>query len=142
MIKQNIFLTTDCVILYFGPSDTEIVLVKRKSAPYKGAWALPGGFVDDLEPLQEAARRELREETGLVVEELHQLSAFGDPGRDPRGRTVTIAYWTRLSSKMEVKGSDDAEEAEWFPVSKLPELAFDHREIIREALRRVIFNRI
>ena len=116
MIEQNILLTTDCVILYFGRFETEILLVKRKSDPYKGTWALPGGFVEDEEPLEEGAKRELREETGLVVDELHQLGAFGTPGRDPRGRTVTIAYWAKVPLKAEVKASDDAEEAAWFSV--------------------------
>lgn len=141
MIKQNIFLTTDCVILYFSASDTEILLVKRKSDPYKGDWALPGGFVEDEEPLESGARRELKEETGLEVEELHQVGAFGAPGRDPRGRTVTVAFWGKVPAKSEVTGSDDAEKAAWFPVSKLPALAFDHREIIRETLRKLIFSR-
>lgn len=141
MINQNILLTADCIVLYFGPSETEILLVKRKSDPFKGTWALPGGFVEDDEPLEAGAKRELEEETGLVVEELHQLGAFGAPGRDPRGRTVTIAYWAKLASKMKVKANDDAEDAEWFPVSKLPELAFDHREILKEALRKIIFSR-
>ena len=142
MISQNILLTTDCVILFFGPAETEILLVKRKSDPYKGLWALPGGFVEDNEALEEGAKRELEEETGLMVEELHQIGAFGAPGRDPRGRTVTIAYWATITSRVKVKGSDDAEEADWFSVSKLPALAFDHREIIKEALLKIIFSRI
>jgi len=141
MEEQNILLTTDCVILYISPSETEVLLIRRKSDPFKSKWALPGGFVETDESLEAAARRELEEETGLVVEELHQLRAFGAPGRDPRGRTVTIAYWGRVAAKYEVKANDDAEEAAWYPITNLPALAFDHHEIIRETLREIIFSR-
>ena len=139
MIKQNIFLTTDSVIFYFGPTGTEVLLIKRKSEPYKDSWALPGGFLEEVESLETGAKRELEEETGLEIEGLHQIGAFGDPDRDPRGRTVTIAFWGIVPSKGEVKGNDDAAEADWFFISGLPELAFDHRKIIQAALRKVIF---
>ena len=135
-------MATTTLINKYDMISQNILLVKRKSDPYKGLWALPGGFVEDNEALEEGAKRELEEETGLMVEELHQIGAFGAPGRDPRGRTVTIAYWATITSRVKVKGSDDAEEADWFSVSKLPALAFDHREIIKEALRKIIFSRI
>lgn len=139
MINQNIFLTTDSVIFYFGPTGTEVLLVRRKSEPFKGQWALPGGFLEDDEPLEKGAARELEEETGLKVDQLFQISAFGDPDRDPRGRSVTVAFYGTISSRAEVIGNDDAAEAAWFPIAGLPELAFDHRMIIQAALRKIIY---
>lgn len=139
MIKQNILLTADSVIFFFGPMGTEVLLIKRRSEPFKDSWALPGGFLEDDEPLEDGALRELEEETGLKLEGLQQIGAFGDPDRDPRGRTVTIAFWGTTDKREEVQGSDDASEAAWHPVADLPRLAFDHRKIIQAALRRIIY---
>ena len=139
MIKQNILLTADSVIFFFGPMRTEVLLIKRRSEPFKDSWALPGGFLEDDEPLEDGALRELEEETGLKLEVLQQIGAFGDPDRDPRGRTVTIAFWGTADKREEVQGSDDASEAAWHPVADLPRLAFDHRKIIQAALRRIIY---
>ena len=136
MSKQNIAVTTDCVVFY-KPSnqDLKILLVQRENDPFKNAWALPGGFLEDEEPMEEGAKRELKEETGLQIFEVHQLKAFGNPGRDPRGRTISIAFWGEVFSEEKVKGSDDAKDANWFEVEKLPELAFDHKQIIEYALK-------
>lgn len=130
MKQQNIAVTTDSVIFHNNEEDLKILLVKRKGDPFKGQWALPGGFLEEEETLEACAIRELEEETGLQMDRLYQLRAFGTPGRDPRGRTVTIVFWGEIPSEEEVKGRDDAAEAAWFPVTALPELAFDHEEII------------
>ncbi len=136
MSKQNISLTADSVIFHSEGKLTEILLVQRKYDPYKGLWALPGGFMKDEEPLEDGAKRELEEETGLKVENLEQIRAYGTPDRDPRGRTVSISFWGELKDKVEVKGNDDAELAKWHDVEKLPKLAFDHDLIVKEAFQK------
>lgn len=134
MPEQNIAVTTDSVIFCETPQGGKILLVQRKYDPFVGQWALPGGFLKDDEALEIGAKRELQEETGLKVESLHQLRAFGTPGRDPRGRTISIAFWGEVPSEANVKGNDDAQDAEWFSIEKLPSLAFDHDEIVKEAI--------
>lgn len=138
MRTSKIFVTTDAVIFRKGDSDHEILFIKRKNEPFKGQWAIPGGFVDEGEDLPDAARRELMEETGLEVEGLEQLGAFGKPGRDPRQHTVSVAYVGFAKENAEATGADDADEAEWFPVDDLPELAFDHAEIVKMAIERYL----
>ena len=133
MAKQNISVTTDCVIFFRNNSEPKILLVKRKKDPFKDKWALPGGFLEDEEPLEMGARRELREETGLEVEKLQQLQTFGTPGRDPRGRIISITFFGEVTSEENIKGGDDAAEARWFKINELPELAFDHAEIVKVA---------
>jgi 8-oxo-dGTP diphosphatase len=115
---------------------THLLLIQRNHEPFAGRWALPGGFVDDNEGLEAAALRELEEETCLTGVSLEQFGAYGDPGRDPRGHTVTVAFLARLARRVEATGSDDAARAEWFPVDELPPLAFDHDRIIADAIRR------
>lgn len=134
MGRQNISISTDSVIFFMKDSKLQILLVKRKADPYKGKWALPGGFLEEMEALEEGAKRELKEETGLQIHELKQIRAFGAPHRDPRGRTITIAFWGEIFSEEKIKGNDDAADADWFPVEQLPELAFDHKLIVEEAL--------
>lgn len=133
MARQNISVTTDCVIFFSSNNETKVLLVKRKKDPFKGTWALPGGFLEDEEPLESGARRELEEETGLKVQNLKQLHTFGTPGRDPRGRTISITFWGEVTSEEKVQGDDDAAEARWFHLNDLPDLAFDHSEIIEVA---------
>ncbi|MFD0975521.1 NUDIX domain-containing protein [Salinimicrobium gaetbulicola] len=134
MAKQKIAITTDCVVFYKASSEKlKILLVERKNEPFKNDWALPGGFLEDEEPLEEGAKRELKEETGLQIFEVYQLRAFGNPGRDPRGRTISIAFWGEVFSEEKVEGSDDAKDAKWFDLENLPELAFDHKQIIEFA---------
>jgi len=128
-------LTVDCVVFGLG-EHLEVLLVKRALAPFEGQWALPGGFVRMEESLEEAARRELEEETGLSEVFLEQLYTFGDPGRDPRDRVVTVAYYA-LGKPKDVRAATDAREARWCPVQKLPRLAFDHDRIVRAALERL-----
>ena len=112
----------------------EVLLVRRRHEPFRGMWALPGGFVDMDEDLPDAARRELMEETGLEVDTLEQFRTFGKPGRDPRGRQITVAYIALVSREIpSPRAGDDAAEARWFPLDALPELAFDHAEVLAEA---------
>ncbi len=133
MSRQNISVTTDCVIFLKTGEELKILLVKRKKEPFKDSWALPGGFLEDEERLEEGAKRELREETGLVVSKLEQLHTFGTPGRDPRGRTISICFFGEISSEETVKAGDDAADAQWFTLNQLPKLAFDHSEILKVA---------
>jgi 8-oxo-dGTP diphosphatase len=108
-----------------------VLLIQRKAEPFKGKWALPGGFVDEYERLNDAARRELREETGLELTDLQQLHTFGDPGRDPRGWTVSVAYVARVRpEESQAFAGDDAAALSWFPLDDLPPLAFDHTAIL------------
>jgi 8-oxo-dGTP diphosphatase len=130
-------LTADVVVFAgFGPARS-VVLIRRGAEPFLGMWALPGGFVNEGERLETAARRELLEETGISLgEPLVPLGAFGDPGRDPRGWTVSAAYMMEVADRVAVRGGDDAAEAAWFPVVELPPLAFDHVDIVAAALSR------
>lgn len=126
-------VTVDIVL--FSMDGPAIALIKRKRTPFKGRWALPGGFVGIGEPLEESAKRELNEETGVKGIPLHQIGAFGDPERDPRGRVITVAYAGAAKEKRPaLRPADDAAEARWFALDDLPRLAFDHREIIKKAL--------
>lgn len=131
MGKQEIAVTVDCVVLCNVDNDFKILLIKRKNDPFKEKWALPGGFVEDNEELEIAAIRELEEETGVKVTSMEQVQAFGTPGRDPRGRTISIAFLSRIYCEEELRAGDDAAEARWFSVNNLPELAFDHKEIVK-----------
>lgn len=123
-------LTTDGVLLEEG----QVLLVRRGRPPWKGRWALPGGFVEIGEDCESAVARELREETGLRVRPVRLVGVYSDPRRDPRGHIVTVAYLVR-SRGGRPKGGDDAAEARWFPLSRLPLLAADHARILRDARR-------
>ena len=132
----NASVTVDLVIFTVREDALQVLLVRRGLPPFKGQWALPGGFVRERETLEEAARRELREETGVENVYLEQLYTFGDPGRDPRGRTVTVAYYA-LTPQAPLRASTDAAEAAWFPAARAPRLAFDHAKILDAGLRRL-----
>lgn len=130
-------LTVD-VVLATREARPRVLLIKRAKDPFVGRWALPGGFVDENERLIDAAKRELVEETGVTVTDLEQLCAAGDPGRDPRGWTVSVVFFGRVNAdELNAKGADDAEAAEWFRLDELPELAFDHAEILKRAAGRI-----
>lgn len=131
-------VTADCVIVgEDGQGSRRLLLVRRGNEPFKGCWALPGGFMEMEETLEECARRELKEETGLeTTARFEELKSFSTVDRDPRGRTITVAFLAVVAMS-EVKGSDDAAEARWFALDELPELAFDHEEIVQTALERL-----
>lgn len=129
-MKQNISVTADAVIFKEDPVGYKVLLVLRKNDPFKDQWALPGGFLAENESLKAGALRELKEETGLEMENLEQIGAFGDPGRDPRGRTISIAFVGKTKDSGQVNGGDDAKEAKWFRLNQLPKLAFDHSKIL------------
>lgn len=123
-------VTVDIIIFRQSNKITEVLLIKRANEPFMGQWALPGGFVDEDEPLAKAAARELEEETALKNILLTQMHTFGDPGRDPRGHTVSVVYVGYLPEGAEAKAGDDAAEAEWFKLNEMPAMAFDHQEIV------------
>jgi 8-oxo-dGTP diphosphatase len=133
-------VTVDIVLFHRSNRGARVLLIKRRHEPFKGRWALPGGFVDIDESLEKAAARELHEETGLDGIELEQIGAFGDPGRDPRGHTVSVVFSALLEDRPEPTAADDAEAAAWHSASAPPALAFDHRKILREAWERMLGN--
>lgn len=131
-------LTVDIVVFALDEEDLKVMLIQRDLPPYEGQWALPGGFVRVEESLEEAACRELEEETGLKDIFLEQLYTFGAVDRDPRERVVTVAYYALVNLKgHDVRASTDARNAAWFAVSDVPRLAFDHRKILATAHERL-----
>lgn len=130
-------VTVDCVVLRRIDENLFILLVKRGNNPYKGYWALPGGFLNPDETAEQAVIREIKEETDLELEAVTQLHTYTDPDRDPRERVITIAF-IAFTEKIEVKGGDDAAEARWFSVDDLPQLAFDHSDIISDSLKTIV----
>ena len=130
-------VTVDVVIVT-REKKPRVLLIRRKHPPYAGMWAIPGGFVDMGEGLEDAARRELREETGVTVDDLEQLQAFGDPKRDPRGRTISVVYLARVdANRVKPRAADDAAAAAWHRLDQLPPLAFDHAAILACARQRL-----
>lgn len=132
-------VTVDVVLFALREDQLRVLLVRRKHWPYADHWALPGGFVDIDESLEEAAQRELFEETAASGVQLEQFHTFGDPGRDPRMRVISVAYFALLAADqaLAIRGGDDAAEARWWPVHDLPPLAFDHDLILRRAIKRL-----
>lgn len=133
-------ITVDTVIFTIRNGGLDVLLVKRGNKPYKGMLAIPGGFVNEWEDLMDAARRELKEETGMDCAYLEQLYTFGNPKRDPRGRVITVAYFALVdATNIHLVADTDAEDAQWFPVyPRFPDnLAFDHKEILEYALKRL-----
>src|SRR5258708_4531183 len=131
-------LTVDCVVFGYDEGELKVLLIERGLDPFKGRWALPGGFVRVAETLNDAARRELREEAGLKDIFLEQLYTFGTVDRDPRERVVSVAYYALVKlSDHRAKAATDAANAEWFPISEVPRLAFDHADILATALARL-----
>ena len=126
-------VTADCVVIT-REAEPKVLLIQRGFAPYKGCWAFPGGFMNMDETTEQCAIRELEEETGLKVSTVYQIGTYSKVNRDPRGRTITVAYIAIIDSPLEVQGRDDAAKAEWFHISDLPELAFDHEEIMSDAI--------
>jgi ADP-ribose pyrophosphatase YjhB (NUDIX family) len=131
-------VTVDCVLFGLDANKLQVLLIRRKHAPFEGRWALPGGFVDPGETLEDAARRELAEETGLRDIFLEQLYTFGDPGRDPRGWTVSVAYYGLVTMRHHAPiAASDASEAVWKDATSVRRLAFDHDRILQVAVERL-----
>jgi 8-oxo-dGTP diphosphatase len=131
-------VTVDIIIFSLVEDDLNVLLIKRKFAPYSGMWAIPGGFLERGESLEQAAVRELAEETGITNVHIEQLYAFGDPGRDPRMQVVTITYFTLVPiDSVPHRPGDDAAETRWFSVLQLPQLAFDHQQILDYAVKNL-----
>ena len=138
-VHQNIKVSVDAVVFgYNSREGLSVLLIKRKIDPFKGIWALPGGLVKDEESLEEAVERELIEETGVSISYLEQLYTFGSPQRDPRNRVIAVAYYGLVRpDAFEIKADTDASDVAWHDVRNLPELAFDHHQIIQTALKRL-----
>ncbi|MDF4202922.1 NUDIX domain-containing protein [Maribacter sp. SA7] len=137
-MQQSIKLSVDAVVFGYESETISVLLIKRKYEPFKGKWAIPGGFVTDSESLEEAVERELKEETGIKINYLEQLYTFGKLNRDPRNRVVSVAYFGLIKpSAFKLSASTDAEEAQWFTINNLPELSFDHAEILKLAITRL-----
>ena len=126
-------VTADCIVIT-KEENAKVLLIQRGDEPYKGTWAFPGGFMNMDETTEQCAIRELEEETGLKVKDVHQIGAYSKVDRDPRGRTITVAYLAIIDKPISVVGQDDAAKAEWWPISALPQLAFDHNEIMADAI--------
>ena len=139
-MSQLIKLSVDAVVFgYESKTETiSVLLIKRKYEPFKGKWAIPGGFVLQEETLEEAVERELKEETGIEINYLEQLYTFGQPDRDPRNRVVSVAYFGLIEpSAFKILASTDAEEVQWFKITELPSLSFDHDKILKLAIERL-----
>lgn len=134
-------VTVDIILFTFREDQLKVLLVRRNHAPFADHWALPGGFVNIDEDLEDGARRELSEETNVQDVYLEQLYTFGDPHRDPRGRVITVAYFALLSNDqvagLQIHGASDVGEAAWWNIYDLPDLAFDHARILQYAVQRL-----
>jgi 8-oxo-dGTP diphosphatase len=127
-------VTADCVVFNCTGNTLSILLVQRKAPPFIGQWAFPGGFIEMEEDLEESASRELKEETGLEWSGFEQIGAFGKLGRDPRGRTITVAFMGFVMDTKKARAGSDAAEVQWFDIKSLPPMAFDHHEIFGKAV--------
>src|SRR5579859_6927999 len=131
-------VTVDVLMMSLRQRDLQILLIKRRSWPFEGMWAIPGGFINMDESLETAAKRELQEETSVQDVYLEQLYTFGDPGRDPRTRVITVVYYALIrADHLNIHAADDAADACWFSIYHLPALAFDHSKILQYALDRL-----
>jgi 8-oxo-dGTP diphosphatase len=137
--SQHIKVSVDAVVFgYTSKEGLSVLLIKRKVEPYINVWALPGGLVGDDESLEDAVQRELKEETGININYLEQLYSFGQPNRDPRNRVISITYYGLVKpDAFELQASTDASDVAWYNIKKLPQLAFDHKDIINVAHNRL-----
>lgn len=131
-------VTVDVVVFTIENDDLKVLLIQRDQDPFEGQWALPGGFIEIDEHLSDAAKRELKEETGVSASFLEQFYTFGHPDRDPRERIITVAYYALIPcDQLSLAAGDDARDAKLFAINELPELAFDHENIVQRAMRRI-----
>ena len=138
-MSQSLKVSVDAIVFGYDPDEgVSVLLITRKYKPFENCWALPGGLVEDDESLEEAVKRELREETGIDVGYLEQLYSFGKPDRDPRNRVVSVAYYGLVRPKgLQIYAQTDAKDVAWFNIKKLPRLAFDHKQIVEVAIKRL-----
>ncbi|MBN1658759.1 MAG: NUDIX hydrolase [Anaerolineae bacterium] len=140
-VHERPAVTVDVAVVAPRRGHWQVLLVQRGHAPFLGQWALPGGFVEPYEPLEAAARRELLEETGIEAAHLAQVHTFGEPGRDPRGWTISVAHLARVSeeeaAEWQPRAGSDADDVRWFDLDALPTLAFDHAEILEHVRRKL-----
>ena len=137
-MSQTILVSVDAVVFGYEAGIISVLLIKRKYEPFKGDWAIPGGFVLNDESLEEAVQRELMEETGVKINYLEQLYTFGNTERDPRGRVISVAYVGLVRPNMfKIFASTDAEQAQWFSIDEIPNLSFDHKDILEKAILRL-----
>lgn len=123
------------VVAITKEAEPKVLLIQRGFAPFKGCWAFPGGFMNMDETTEQCAIRELEEETGLALSTMTQIGAYSKVDRDPRGRTITVAFLAVVDKPLDVIAQDDAAKAKWFPIKELPPLAFDHADIMADAIR-------
>ena len=137
-VFPNIKVAVDAAIFGYEAKELSVLLIKRGVAPFKDSWALPGGLVLENESLEDAVKRELKEETGVVTDYIEQLYSFGKPERDPRNRVISITYFGLVRpNHFKIEADTDAADVQWFSINKLPELAFDHQEILDLAKKRL-----
>lgn len=134
---SEVFVTVDIVILALRDDDLQVLLIKRKYAPFENTWAIPGGFVQATESIEDAAARELYQETGVRGVHIEQLYTFGKVDRDPRGRMITVAYFALVPKPLAVQAGSDTTDAQWKSVYDMPQMAFDHADIVNYALKRL-----
>lgn len=127
-------VTADCVVITHEV-EPRVLLIKRGGEPFKDCWAIPGGFMEMNETTEQCAVRELKEETNIVISDLHQIGVYSKVDRDPRGRTVSVAYLAIIDKAQVAFGQDDAAEVKWWPLTALPKMAFDHDDIMSDAVR-------
>ena len=130
-------VTADCVVIT-SEEEPQVLLIERGDEPFKGCWAIPGGFLNMDETTEQCAIRELEEETGLKIDQASQIGTYSKVDRDPRGRTISVAYLAIVERPLEVSGQDDAAKAKWFSVNALPPLAFDHDKIMADAMTKYV----
>jgi 8-oxo-dGTP diphosphatase len=132
-------VTADAVIFRVIDYDKlAVLLIQRQNEPFKGHWALPGGFIDENETLEQCVEREVKEETGITGVKFYQLEAFSNPDRDPRQRTITVAFWGFCHKNPALSSGSDAAVAKWVEINEVPDLAFDHDQILKKALVRAL----
>lgn len=138
-MNQSIKVSVDAIVFGYDPEDgVSVLLISRKFEPFKNVWALPGGLVKNEESLEEAVKRELKEEAGIALSFLEQLYTFGSPERDPRNRVISVSYYGLVRPKdYQISASTDADDVAWFSIKKLPRLAFDHKAIVETAIKRI-----